>query len=631
MYQSYNRTTSYLGLHNNNINNFYNSNVNNNNRTNYNSINANNFGNSNILNNNYINNNNRININNISNINNSNIFNNNNINSNKSLSFSQTFNPKTENKKALKKSLKKDEFKKKKELEKMKKEKELEEQIKDHLKCYICLGNIQKPKMCPYCKRNCCEECINKWLENHNFCGICKHRISRLDMIEIPFLDKMSNFIMHKIDNQEKNKRINIKKEELNKKNNDKEPKNNDGPIKIFDMNNIYKKNNKAINPKTSNNYKNKYNTMNINRNNNIINNNIINNNINNINNLFGIDETSETIGEEEDICPEHGNNIEFYCRECDKKYCGECLLFFGAEANKHKNHFIIKVNKINDPKIKEAEIEYEKLSETKKKIEDLIGKCNLKLKENEIKKYEIIKIMNYIKDLYTKKIDEDSRNIKNSLGSVNTLKNNYESNKNTIFYQLNNIVGQSGNQNQQFMQILQDFTNLNNNTKSQKDKEKIIIEKPNNSPKLFLENFQTKFKEYIIPTLPNGRLNEGKELINLRIDNIQNYRCRIIFRHSQNTIRIIFSIIIPDDINSLNFPKFHAYIIFKKKKYGLEFINLYENTSIKKISSNNNHNNYLSYEQTNYIELDSKQFLFLCDEQKRLCFKVYITKTFYR
>ena len=130
---------------------------------------------------------------------------------------------------------------------------------------------------------------------------------------------------------------------------------------------------------------------------------------------------------------------------------------------------------------------------------------------------------------------------------------------------------------------------------------------------------------------MPNGRLNEGKELINLRIDNIQNYRCRIIFRHSQNTIRIIFSIIIPDDINSLNFPKFHAYIIFKKKKYGLEFINLYENTSIKKISSNNNHNNYLSYEQTNYIELDSKQFLFLCDEQKRLCFKVYITKTFYR
>ena len=644
MYQSI-RSTNYLGQHSNNINNSFNSNINNNNnRNNFSSISFNNIHNNNYINNNYNRNNpnsiNNIHNNNIFNNKNNNIFNNNNINNNKSLSISQTFNPRTETiqiKKSLKKSTKKDEFKKKKELEKIKKEKELEEQIKDHLKCYICLGNIQKPRMCPYCKRNCCEECINKWLEDHNFCGICKHRISRIDMIEIPFLDKMSNFIMHKIDDQEKNK-LNTKKEELNRKNNDKVPKNNNGPIKIFDLSNKNKKNNNANNPNTYNNYKKKYNTINnpININaNNQINNNINNQINNNINNLFEVDETSEIIGEEEDICQEHGNNIEFYCLECKKYYCGQCLIFFGTEANKHKNHFIIKANKINDPKIKEAEMEYKKLPETKNKIENLIGKCNLKLKENEIKKYEVIKIMNYIKNLYTKKIDEDCKNIQNSLKSVNTLKKNYENNKNTIFYQLNNLVSQNGNQNQQYMQILQDFINLNNNIKSQKDKEKIIVEKPNNSPKLFLENFQTDFKEFIIPTLPNGRLNEGKELVNMRIDTIQNYRCRIIFRHSQNIIRIIFSIIISEDIDSLNFPKFYPYIVFKKKKYGLEFINLYENTSIKKISYNNNNNNnninYLKYEQTNYIELDSKQFLFLCDEQKRLCFKVYITKSFYK
>ena len=306
---------------------------------------------------------------------------------------------------------------------------------------------------------------------------------------------------------------------------------------------------------------------------------------------------------------------------------------FFGAEANKHKNHFIIKVNKINDPKIKEAEIEYQKLPDTKKKIENLIGKCNLKLKENEIKKYEIIKIMNLIKNTYIKKIDKDSQNIKNSLWNVNTLKNSYENSKNDIFYQLNNIVSQNvnQNQNQQYMQMLQNFQNLNNNIISQKDKEKILIEKPGDSPKLFLENYQTDFKEFIIPTLPNGRLNEGKELINFRINNIQNYNCKIIFKHSQNIVRIAFYIIIPEDINSLNFPKFHAYIIFKKKNFGLEFINLYENTSVKKISYNDNYNNYLTYEQTNYIELDSKQFLFLCDEQKRVCLKVYITKSFYK
>ena len=60
-------------------------------------------------------------------------------------------------------------------------------------------------------------------------------------------------------------------------------------------------------------------------------------------------------------------------------------------EVNKHNNHFIIKANKKNDSRIKEITNEYQKLPETKNKITDLIGLCNLKLKEYEIKKYKII------------------------------------------------------------------------------------------------------------------------------------------------------------------------------------------------------------------------------------------------
>jgi hypothetical protein len=52
----------------------------------------------------------------------------------------------------------------KKELEKIKKENELQEQIRDSLKCYICLSKVTKPKMCNFCKKICCEVCINKWL-----------------------------------------------------------------------------------------------------------------------------------------------------------------------------------------------------------------------------------------------------------------------------------------------------------------------------------------------------------------------------------------------------------------------------------------------------------------------------------
>ena len=90
---------------------------------------------------------------------------------------------------------------KKKEQEDIRREKELEDQIRDSLKCYICLGKVTKPKMCNYCKRICCEACINRWLQNHSFCGICKRHITPNEMITLPFLDDLSEFFIKNIDN----------------------------------------------------------------------------------------------------------------------------------------------------------------------------------------------------------------------------------------------------------------------------------------------------------------------------------------------------------------------------------------------------------------------------------------------
>ena len=90
---------------------------------------------------------------------------------------------------------------KKKEQEDIRREKELEDQIRDSLKCYICLGKVTKPKMCNYCKRICCEACINRWLLNHSFCGICKRHITPNEMITLPFLDDLSEFFIKNIDN----------------------------------------------------------------------------------------------------------------------------------------------------------------------------------------------------------------------------------------------------------------------------------------------------------------------------------------------------------------------------------------------------------------------------------------------
>ena len=90
------------------------------------------------------------------------------------------------------------------EIEAQKKENQLEDEIRDHLKCYICLGKVFKPKMCRYCKKICCSACIDQWLQDHSFCGICKHNVSSQDMISVPFIDDMSTFFINNIDNQKK-------------------------------------------------------------------------------------------------------------------------------------------------------------------------------------------------------------------------------------------------------------------------------------------------------------------------------------------------------------------------------------------------------------------------------------------
>ena len=90
--------------------------------------------------------------------------------------------------------------------EEQKKEIEVENDIRDKLKCYICLSKVNKPKMCKFCKRLSCSECINSWLRDHDFCGICKKHVTFDDLILVPFVDDMSTYFINNIENQPKHK-----------------------------------------------------------------------------------------------------------------------------------------------------------------------------------------------------------------------------------------------------------------------------------------------------------------------------------------------------------------------------------------------------------------------------------------
>ena len=513
--------------------------------------------------------------------------NNNNINLNpRTLNFNQlshisnlnnqNINPKNKgiSKLNFQKNKKEKELAKKKELEiqKKKKEDELEEQIRDHLKCYICLSKVTKPKMCKYCKRICCEKCINHWLENHNFCGICKRQVSNSDMILIPFLDDMSEFFINNIDNRSK------KEELFNHKEEDK-----------------------------------KFNNNLINKDNNIK----FNNNLNTI-----ISESNENYQEldkeeENNLCPEHGDKINYYCIQCDKYFCGQCLIYFGKEAHKHDNHFIVNTEKVNDLGVAEAINEYKKLPKTKSILEDLIGKCNLKLREKETQKYLITRYMKEIKDSYLNKIGTDSNNLKNTLNIVKNAKNNFQNNSSMIQKELTSLLRQDNYNPIQTQEILEKIENMNSIDPSLEREVKSNFKK---NSKLFIETYQTDLLEINI-NQPHGRQYNNNEILsNSSLNIFQHYPSTLCFKFNQN--KIIISII----AFSEKYADIYSYIIFRNQKYGLEFLDLSQRNK-----ENITVQNQEALKQTLSIEIPYEQFLYLYNEENKISLKVFITKIFYK
>ena len=70
-------------------------------------------------------------------------------------------------------------------------------EIKDTVKCYICFDKITKPKMCPHCHRIACEKCLYNWFINlrKTKCGFCREKTNFNQMISVPFMDAVVNFV----------------------------------------------------------------------------------------------------------------------------------------------------------------------------------------------------------------------------------------------------------------------------------------------------------------------------------------------------------------------------------------------------------------------------------------------------
>ena len=96
-------------------------------------------------------------------------------------------------------------------------------EVKDLVKCYICLEQIKKPKMCSFCHRLACGDCIKHWMRENQKCGYCRHNITIFDFIDVPFMKDIPQLIDYNKNLEEKKEHLEEENKILNKKLNAKQ------------------------------------------------------------------------------------------------------------------------------------------------------------------------------------------------------------------------------------------------------------------------------------------------------------------------------------------------------------------------------------------------------------------------
>ena len=140
---------------------------------------------------------------------------------------------------------------------------------------------------------------------------------------------------------------------------------------------------------------------------------------------------------------------------------------------------------------------------------------------------------------------------------------------------------------------------------------DKVQLEKSKISPKLFVENYETQVIEIKIPF--GGQYNEGYEIANYKIDIMRGFPSRLILKYLGQQVYISFCVDIDLPLNAFDYPKFYTYITIRNQKYGLEFINLSNQSFPQDFAQQQQNNNVRRIrQQINAFEFDAQQFLYL-------------------
>jgi hypothetical protein len=276
----------------------------------------------------------------------------------------------------------------------------------------------------------------------------------------------------------------------------------------------------------------------------------------------------------------------------------------------------------MNNLSLQEAVDEYKKLPVTKNILDNFIGLCKVKLKENQIKQAQIANFMNLVRDLYIGKIEENSQELNKFLKNLTNQKDQVENKIISVPNGFNNIL--NSNDYAQGHIVSEDLKKINN---IDANIEFDIKEKSKVNPKLFYDNYETDYLEFPLPF--SGQYNEGYEVFKKRLNIIPGFPSTILLQYLQDKIVISFSVDISLPLNDLRYPKFYTYVTFKNGKDGLEFMNL-SDQSFPQDFPMQGYNQKHTRQQVNSISFEANQFIHLGGNDKIIRMKLFIIKYHY-
>ena len=273
----------------------------------------------------------------------------------------------------------------------------LSNNLEDDMKCGICLGRYKDPLLCPNCHHFVCRNCLKKWYEeDKENCVYCRKNMDFGAFIDIFAFKKIIPF-------------LDLLKENNNNYFNNIMKNNIDNEI-VLCSNKIHEK--------------------------------IDDNDQNNTNDNEEIDKEKKYNNQMNEI------KASYYCLDCNKPYCSDCICLNENNNNEHNNdHFVFNIDILNE--IKYFDLLYEKENnKTIEKLKKITDDINKEIETMNKKKNNFLLFIEFIKNTYVSIIDNKINNLKDILKKC-------ESEINKIHNKFNEIDG--------FINIMKSSQNIRN------------------------------------------------------------------------------------------------------------------------------------------------------------------------